>query len=292
MVNLESRPAESASRGAGSVEVLTPAVVSRLRLGWRNRHDAPEIVRVVRDYPDRSVWDPASGEFVLVGPWRHRDEIAVVQELAAVRNVDPLIAGLVDRCGRAGAALLVMIELDERRRPAFYERLGFQPLEEVVTYELNDPERDVSAGAPLRFVPVRAADEGRIAEATRIDHAAFPWLWQNSEREFAAYIGTSGVDVFLGLRDGVPVSYVGVTSYPGWGHLDRIAVDPVAQGGGIGRSSLAFAVAHLARCGAGRVGLSTQRDNHRSQRLYERFGFRLTGDNNYRLYGRWLATPR
>jgi len=39
---------------------------------------------------------------------------------------------------------------------------------------------------------------------------------------------------------------------------------------------------------ARRVGLSTQADNLRSQQLYERYGFRRAGGNDYTIYGSWL----
>jgi ribosomal protein S18 acetylase RimI-like enzyme len=130
-----------------------------------------------------------------------------------------------------------------------------------------------------------------MAELLRLDHAAFPWLWWNSAAEFAAYAETTGVRLFLGRERGRPIAYVGVTSFPGWGHLDRIAVDPTAQERGLGREALAFAVGALAQAGAGRVALSTQETNVRSQRLYERFGFRRTPDHDYRLYGATLGAP-
>jgi ribosomal protein S18 acetylase RimI-like enzyme len=124
-----------------------------------------------------------------------------------------------------------------------------------------------------------------LADLVRIDHAAFPWLWWNSPEEFVAYGGTPGVQLFVGRLAGRVVAYVGLTHYLGWGHLDRIAVEPAAQGQGLGGQALAFAIGVLLRSGARRVGLSTQRRNVRSQRLYERFGFRRSPGYDYRLYG-------
>ena len=69
----------------------------------------------------------------------------------------------------------------------------------------------------------------------------------------------------------------------------RIAVIPERQGSGYGLETLHFAIARLSDLGARRVGLSTQADNLRSQQLYERYGFRRTGGNDYTIYGQWLA---
>ena len=71
----------------------------------------------------------------------------------------------------------------------------------------------------------------------------------------------------------------------------RIAVIPGRQGAGYGLETLHFAIARLSDLGARRVGLSTQADNFRSQQLYERYGFRRTGGNDYTIYGQWLDEP-
>ncbi|MDP9358446.1 MAG: GNAT family N-acetyltransferase [Chloroflexota bacterium] len=289
---LEAGPGRPRRTGPPEVRVLTSEDVPLLRLGWHNRLDAHEAQRLVTSYPGRSVWIPDSREFALAGPWRHRDEVAAIQELSAIRRVDAMMQAVVSNCRDAGAAVVLMTELTERRRPALYERIGFQLLEEVITYELELPFDHPIAAAPLTFVPVHTSDEAGMAELLRLDQAAFPWLWWNSDLEFRAYASTPGVDLYLGLLDGRPVSYVGTTSYAGWGHLDRIAVDPAVQGSGWGKRSLAFAMSLLAARGARRIGLSTQRDNLRSQRLYEGVGFRRSRGNDYWLYGVVLRQPK
>jgi ribosomal protein S18 acetylase RimI-like enzyme len=284
---------EAFGPAADGVRILRGEDVELLRLGWQHRHDPHDVRRLLAIYPERSVWMPETREFVLVGPWRHRPEIAAVQELSAIRGIEPLVAGVVELSRRAGAALVLITELDERRRPSFYERIGFQELEEVITYELDRPGTQPlqSPVAPMTFVPVASTDAAGLEAVLRLDHASFPWLWWNGPEELAVYAVTPGVALYVGLLDGDPVAYVGMTSYPGWGHLDRIAVLPSLQGRGLGRRALAFAIGTLARRGARRIGLSTQADNIRSQRLYERFGFRRSRVNDYRLYGAWLHTP-
>ena len=275
---------------AAAQRALTPRDVPVLRLNWRNRLAPDEARDLLIAYPDRSVWDPASREFAIVGPWRHRPEIAVVRELAAVRHAEDLLTAVVDRCRAADDALVLVVELDETRRPAFYARAGLAPLEEIVTYELEHPSPLPPAG-PLTFAPITHSDPA-IADLVRLDHSAFPWLWWNSAAEFDAYLALPDVEVYLGRdQDGEPLAYVGITSYTGWGHLDRIAVAPDAQGHGLGHQALAFAIAALARRGARRVGLSTQEENLRSRRLYEGFGFRRSRGNDYKLYAAVLRDP-
>ncbi len=282
---------DAARAAEHDVRVLRPDEIGQLRLGWQHRHEADEIARLLAIYPDRSVWLPDTREFVLVGPWRHRFDVAGVVELAAVRNAEALISRAVDQARFHDAALVLITELDERRRPAFYDRIGFTEIEEVVTYETDRPAPTLVDTRPLTFVQVAGHDPGLLEQVMELDHVAFPWLWWNSSEEIAAYSFMPGVGIFVGLLDGAIVSYVGVTSYPGWGHLDRIAVDPRFQGQGFGRTTLAFALGTLTSRGARQIGLSTQGDNRRSQRLYEQFGFKRSRVNDYRLYGLWLRDP-
>ena len=127
------------------------------------------------------------------------------------------------------------------------------------------------------------------ARLITVDHAAFPWLWWNSAEEFACLCAVPGVELYVGSMEAAcHVAYVGITHFRGWGHLDRIGVIPQVQGTGYGLEALRFAVAMLARGGATRIGLSTQANNTRSQRLYHRFGFQRTYQNDYNIYGAWV----
>ena len=290
---MTAQPVASPRPSDAGLEIrsLRPQDVPALRLGNERRFSAAAVRALVETYPGRSVWAPNTLEFALLAPWRHRPEIAVVQDLAAARHPEALIAAAIERCRAAGDALVLVIELDETRRPSFYARAGLHPLEEVVTYEL---ERAMAAPMPsgsLAFEPVAPGDDRAMAELLRIDHAAFPWLWWNSPEEFSAYMATPGVSLALGRDGGRAVAYIGATSYAGWAHLDRIAVEPEAQGRGLGREALAAAIDLLTARGARRVALSTQRANERSQRLYERFGFRRSPGHDYRLYGAPLRPP-
>lgn len=277
-----------------AIRELTVADVPALRLDGADGVGEAALRRVLASYPGRSVWMPESLEFALLGPWRHREEIALVQELDAAAHGVALLAAAVARCRETGVALTLVIEIDDRRRPAFYARAGLEPIEEVITYELGPPipasRRSRDAG-PLSFDRVAPGDVSGMAELRRLDHAAFPWLWWNSEAEFAAYAETVGVRLYLVREGRRSVGYLGITSYPGWGHLDRIAVAPGLQGRGYGRRALAFAVATLVGAGARRIALSTQRANVRSQRLYEAAGFRRSPGFDYRLYGAALRAP-
>lgn len=260
--------------------------VDLLRLGWSSNFTARELEQHLREHPDLSWWVPANGEYLVGGPWRHRDEIAVIQELAARIHTTALVDAFTQRCRERGLRLVVMLDQHETRRESFYTRIGFDLLQNIVVYELPRLPRSIPAPERLRFEPITRET---LDELFAVDHAAFPWLWWNSPVEFASYAGLYGVEIFLGREpDSTPVAYVGITSYRGWGHLDRIAVIPDRQGLGYGLETLNFAIGRLAEQGARRVGLSTQADNIRSQHLYERYGFHRTAGSDYLIYGKWL----
>src|SRR5215216_4976028 len=119
------------------VRTLTDANVGSLRLDWQTKIEAEEVRRILFSYPGRSVWLPETLEFAVVAPWRHRNEVANIRHLVAVRNPELLIEAAVERCARERAVLVISIELEEVRRPAFYQGVGFRLLEEVVTFELD-----------------------------------------------------------------------------------------------------------------------------------------------------------
>jgi len=238
-------------------------------------------------YPGRSVWVPATLEYALIGRWRNRPEIASIEDLVAVRHLEELIRAAVERCVDMGDELIVTVELDSRRSPARYERAGLEMLEEVITYELGAVRQPWSGSDHIGLVRVEADDVAAIDLVTNIDQVSFPWLWRNNRAEFDVYVQTPGVEIWLVETDDEPVGYFGVTLFPAWGHLDRIAVVPEQQGKGFGLETLGLAIDTMRKRGARRVGLSTQRTNRRSQRLYEQFGFERTPAHDYQLFGAW-----
>lgn len=284
MAGLLSPPRDSPA-SSSIVRTLAPGDVPALRLP--GKRSTGSVLRLLDRYPSRSVWVPATLEYALIGPWRNRPEIASIEELVAVRHLEELLRAAVERCADQGDELILTVEFDARRSPARYERAGLELLEEVITYELGSVREPWSGSDHIRLVRVRADDEAAIDLVTSIDQASFPWLWRNNRAEFDVYLDTPGVEVWLVEADDEPVAYFGVTLFPDWGHLDRIAVVPEQQGRGFGLETLGLAVDTMKKRGARRVGLSTQRSNRRSQRLYERFGFQRSPAYDYRLFGAW-----
>ena len=262
--------------------------VPRLRPAWWSRWDHQAVAGILLRYPGRSVWNPDTLEFALVGAWRHREEISHIVELIAVRDADRLLRAAIQASDAAGAAVLVAVETDESRPAEFYRRAGMEPVDEVIGMDLAHPTQPrIPSEVSVRHVEMLT--DAELSALLEIDHAAFPFIWRNSATEFDSYLSEPGVELHIGSVGGEPLGYVGFSAYLGWGHIDRVAVHRKAQGRGLGRSLTMFAIGRLAQLGARTVGLSTQRSNGRAQRLYESLGFRRSHRNDYRVYGAWLS---
>lgn len=277
----------------GEIRRLEPHEVGRLRLTWDSRHTTAELRRIAESPGWLLLWNTRTGEYVVAGPWRHRDDILEIIDVAATGGAIELLQATVAVAEEGDIDLLIVPERHERRREQFYASAGFEALQEIIIYELHNLRPPRRRPLSPEFSEVDFGDTVQRSALLKLDHAAFPWLWWNSEAEFDNYAAANGVAIEMALdRAGAPLAYVGYTRLRGWGHLDRIAVAPEAQGTGIGRAALEYAVASMISSGARRIGLSTQAENQVSRALYESYGFKRNSAHDYRLYGRWTGERR
>jgi ribosomal protein S18 acetylase RimI-like enzyme len=274
-----------------TVRPLEPADVAALRLPWQSRFSPASLTAFLERRPGYGWIAPGSGEFLLAEPWRRRDDIAGILEIHARRGRPALLARAAADLAATGARALLLPDGEWTAAPRVYEEQGFARVERVVYFQLlglGVTPQVTRPLPPLEFAPLTPH---HLATIVRLDHAAFPWLWWNAEAEFRSYYGQAGVQVWLGWMAGAPVAYAGFTTLDRWGHLDRLAVDPAAQGRSYGAAMLAFALARMAALNVNRVTLSTQETNTQSQRLYRGFGFRQTTER-FDIYCKWLARPQ
>lgn len=285
MANSRAGETESGAR----ILPITTDDAHRIRPGWTSRFDRPAIRNVVEQFPELSQWIPETGEYLIAGSWRHRDDISAVLELSARIGAADLLRSFADASREHGLDLALLSEHQESRNPRLYQRAGFDMIEHILIYELPVIPTLDPATFRLEFREMLVLRQDDLEALLELDHEAFPWLWWNSESEFLNYGSARGVKIYGGFdQQGRLVSYIGVTLFRSWGHLDRIAVRPDLQGQGIGLESLEYALFVLAQSGAKRIGLSTQARNERSRLLYERYGFERVPKQDYYLYGQWL----
>ena len=276
------------ANGASPILPLSAGDIDQLRLGWWSRFNGPELNRVLTANAGLSVWCPSESEYLIAGSWRNRPAIVHVVELVAVRNSVALLQAAIDQARLADRRLFLAIEATEKRRLAWYQQCGLEQIEEVVTYE-RGRSRNRNPNIYGDLERIMALDDLSLSELVKVDHEAFPWLWQNDPLEFHDYLRQAGVEIYLIRDGGEPAAYIGMTMYPSWGHIDRVAVRPAWQGRGLGGRLTEFAIERLSALGANTIGLSTQSRNIRSQGLYERLGFRRKPSGEYRIYGTLLS---
>jgi ribosomal protein S18 acetylase RimI-like enzyme len=117
--------------------------------------------------------------------------------------------------------------------------------------------------------------ESDLEEALRIDAAAFDEFWQFDRPALVEAMAATPRSILHVVRNpvgglaGFAVSGIGATI----AYLQRVAVDPVAQGVGIGRSLVRSSARWAKREGATALILNTQIDNQAAISLYASEGF-------------------
>jgi ribosomal protein S18 acetylase RimI-like enzyme len=268
--------------------------VPRLFLEGHGRIDAADAAALLVQAPGASAWVPETGEFLIVTPWRRRPQLVTIHTFGAFANEDVLMDAVAEQARFDQRAGIVLVDVNEVRKPSFYQRHGFEAFEHLVTYTHRHLGRLGRAPdvAGLEFVEVDGSEPALLAAVEDLDHRAFPWFWWNSGAEFSNYLVDPAVELWAGLLGGELVAYVGLTMYRRWGHLDRIAVAPDLQSRGIGLASLGFSARRLASQGARMIALSTQAGNSRSRALYEGTGFSRTPRDDYAVHVRALDPDR
>ncbi|MBX7214916.1 MAG: GNAT family N-acetyltransferase [Thermoflexales bacterium] len=194
--------------------------------------------------------------------------ISIADGAATEASLRGLLDEVVRRAGEAGLSdLYVLSDESERYDPVFLAR-GFHEIDAVTTLFL--PSGDFQQTEPSRVIrPYHAAQLNAVAA---VDAAAFhvPWIYppgtlkRELDRAAVARVAEQG---------GAVVGYVSAVQGGVRGHINRLAVAPAAQGGGLGRALLAACITALRQRGVQSISLNTQRSNVASLRLYHAAGF-------------------
>ena len=158
---------------------------------------------------------------------------------------------------------------------------GFTLSQYIVLLEwIRQPFKPYPAPAGITLRPMILDDLPRVAE---VDAAAFEPLWQNSlpalSKAFSQAIYASVAENESGV-----VGYQLSTGNPFGAHLARLAVRPEAQGCGIASALISDLMDHVCRDeNLSRITVNTQSNNTASLALYEKIGFRRTGEQ-YPIY--------
>jgi ribosomal protein S18 acetylase RimI-like enzyme len=275
------------------IRPLEPADIRGLRLPWLSHFSPATLSAHLDQNPGVSLWVPATGEYLVAERWRHREDIANIVEVTARKGKRALAQDFLDRLAAQDYTLVVMPDEIWRDDPGTYKDLGFDTVETIVFFEkdLRPAAQPHASSTPrpqlptLRFSLLTVSDLDLLEQ---LDHSSFPWLWWNSRADLEYYIQLPGVFIYAAEHDGTPVGYASFTMYPGWAHLDRLAVSTPLQGRRFGAAQLAYVLRLMEERGARTVALSTQLTNVQSHKLYTAFGFRRRPDM-MSFYGKGLV---
>ncbi|HYP42227.1 MAG TPA: GNAT family N-acetyltransferase [Chloroflexia bacterium] len=267
------------------IEHLHAANARDVRLPWFSHFSANTLTSHLTAHPGMALWVPKTGEYAVAEPWRRRSEIAQLVEVTARKGKPALLTALLDRLREMDYRLVVISDESWHDDARLYSSLGFAHLEKVVYFQKDLRgrwEETLPSGLPdLQFSLLSLRELDVLLE---VDHASFPWLWWNSRDELEMYVQMGGVYVYGAFVGGEPIGYASFTLYNGWAHLDRLAVVVQHHGKGYGASQLAHVLRAMSLLKASSATLSTQQNNVKSQKLYQRFGFKLAPDM-INLYG-------
>jgi ribosomal protein S18 acetylase RimI-like enzyme len=153
---------------------------------------------------------------------------------------------------------------------------GYLPDTEVVVYEKRGLAVPSQGNPTVRVRRGHAVDLPTVLE---IDRVGFESQWHKDEGVLGPALVNAPAFLIAEL-DGQAVGYAFVTTHFNGRlvHLVRIAVLPALRGQAIGVRLLAEVILYARTLGADSVTLNTQSNNTVARRLYEWFGFRLTGE--------------
>jgi ribosomal protein S18 acetylase RimI-like enzyme len=152
---------------------------------------------------------------------------------------------------------------------------GFEPVNHIVLLEMNS--QSVSQRQTAADWLIRPMVPGDLPRVVDLDAAAFDLLWRNSLEGLASAFNQASY-ASVAEDDSGLIGYQLATGGAFGTHLARLAVQPAAQGRGLGAALVHDLIAHIPRDREPRLTVNTQADNMASHALYERLGFRRTGE--------------
>lgn len=194
--------------------------------------------------------------------------------LASLPDHNPLSAlqALQDAiCGQlfAGYPLSLGALISRPWISSYLEQIGFTQVDSVINLTWHTQPLPTFTPPELR---IRGLHFGEASHVLRVDHAAFPPLWQMRAHDLQAV--SNRANYYTVAHDGNRiVGYQLSLRYDTSMHLARLAVLPEAQGQAVGSYLVWDMLRHAQKIGVNIVTVNTQDSNIASQRLYTRLGF-------------------
>jgi len=124
---------------------------------------------------------------------------------------------------------------------------------------------------------IRQMSQEDLPQVGAIDYEAFTMLWRHSQYSLSMALSQASIATVVSIS-GELAGYQISTWTTGGAHLARLAVKPQYQGRGIGYALLQDLLSRLSQRGIQYVTVNTQHNNLVSLALYQKAGFKLTGE--------------
>jgi ribosomal protein S18 acetylase RimI-like enzyme len=170
------------------------------------------------------------------------------------------------------------------------EQRGFLDAGFTVRESLHLLAHDLDDLPATPVAPLRRARPGDRDAVLSVDGAAFPPFWRLDREGLTDALEATPSSRFRVVGVGAVEGYAIVGRASRRGYVQRLAVAPELQGGGLGRALLVDGLRWLRRWGVARAVVNTQVDNERARRLYESLGFRMA-PSGLAVLGRALQVP-
>lgn len=210
------------------------------------------------------------------GPWRGSPEVALLTPLPGTPVPSlAFVRRCVDTLSAQGFSAVVTGALAPAEQRAFLAA-GFAEAERLhlLSHDLSGLPRRRGPGP--RSARLRRARSKEREAVLQVDTAAFPAFWQLDEAGLTDALTATPHSRFTVAVDASDrILGYAISGRSGRnGYLQRLAVDPVEQGRGLGRALVVDGLRWLTRWRAEQCVVNTQWGNEVALGLYERVGFR------------------
>jgi len=206
-----------------------------------------------------------------IGPWHGDERTAYLAPVGDGRTLQPAdVEAALPRLAAAGYQAVITAAIGPAEARAFL-LTGF-----TVHERLHLLARDLHALPPTPPADIRRARRRDHERVLAVDRAAFQDFWQLDEAglvEAMAATPSSRFRVAMHPELDEVVGYAICGRAGRRGFVQRLAVEPVHHGLGLGRALVLDGLHWLRRRGVDRVVVNTQESNERALELYERLGF-------------------